>query len=144
MAEIIYRFPGSETVNPSPNIRWLSRNDLPLFNEHLTLCGQRNLEERNWNEIYEEGTIYCLLFADGVPTARACVEKYSDDAWEVADVRVAQAFRNRGFAYWVCSWVLGYILEHGKIATIRTEEDNNSMQRVIDKLGFVPATDKYN
>lgn len=34
-------------------------------------------------------------------------------------------------------FVLAYILEQGKAATIRTEEDNNSMQRVIEKLGLV-------
>ena len=139
MAEIIYRFSGTEAVKPVTNICWLTEKDFLIFNEHLSLCGQRNLEKDIWNAIYEERTIYCLLFADGVPVARACVEKYSDDAWEVADVRVARSFRNRGFAYDVCSWVLGYILEHGKIATIRTEEDNYPMQRVIKKLGFVPV-----
>lgn len=143
MPEIIYHFPGKEAKKPQSDIRWLSVNDLNIFNEHLSLCGQRSLDQSTWDEIYNEGTQYCVLFVDSVPAARACVEKYSADAWEVADVRVARPFRNRGLAFDVCSGVLQYILNHGKIATIRTEEDNTPMQRVIEKLGFVPTTGEY-
>ena len=139
MPEIIYHFPGKEAKKPRSNIRWLSVNDLNIFNEHLSLCGQGSLDQSTWDEIYNEGTQYCVLFVDSAPVARACVEKYSADAWEVADVRVARPFRNRGLAFDVCSGVLQYILDHGKIATIRTEEDNAPMRRVILKLGFVSA-----
>lgn len=143
MPEIIYHFPGKEAKKPRSNIRWLSVNDLNIFNEHLSLCGQGSLDQSTWDEIYNEGTQYCVLFVDSVPAARACVEKYSADAWEVADVRVARPFRNRGLAFDVCSCVLQYILDYGKTATIRTEEDNTPMQRVIEKLGFVPTTGEY-
>ena len=68
--------------------------------------------------------------------ARACVEKYSLNAWEVADVRTAAPYRARGYASAVCAFVLDYILAHGRTATIRTEADNVKMQRVIEKLGF--------
>ena len=78
------------------------------------------------------------MFENGIPVARACVEKYSNEAWEVADVRVVKSYRNKGFAYRVSLFVLKYILDNGKTATIRTEEDNYSMQRVISKLGFMP------
>lgn len=139
MPEIIYHFPGKEAKMPLSNIHWLSANDLTVFNEHLSLCDQRNLPQSLWDEIYNEGTMYCLLFVDGIPAARACVEKYSADTWEVADVRVVRPFRNRGLAFDVCSFVLLYILEQGKMATIRTEEDNFPMQRVIEKLGFDPV-----
>ncbi len=96
------------------------------------------MEQRIWDEVCEEGTLYCLLFEKGTPVARACVEKYSEEAWEIADVRVVKSFRNRGFACEVCSFVLQYILDNNKNATIRTEEDNYPMQRVIEKLGFIP------
>ena len=143
MPEIIYRFPGKGAKKPRSDIRWLSINDLNIFNEHLSLCGQGSLDQSTWDEIYDEGTQYCVLFVDSVPAARACVEKYSADAWEVADVRGARPFRNRGLAFDVCSGVLQYILDHGKIATIRTEEDNTPLQRVIEKLGFVPTRGEY-
>ncbi len=67
---------------------------------------------------------------------RACAEKYSQNAWEVADVRIAKSYRNQGYAYRLCHFVLSYILSQAKTATIRTEEDNFAMQRVIKKLGF--------
>lgn len=119
------------------NIRWLSRNDLEIFNHHLLICGQKTIAKDVWDQIYDDGTIYCLLFFERMPVARACVEKYSEEMWEIADVRVAKYWRNKGFAFKVCLFVLNYILKYNRTATIRTEEDNYSMQRVIEKLGFV-------
>ena len=138
MAEIIYQFLANQIEKTASEIRWITTNDLDQFNQHLTLCSQRNLEQNTWDTIYKEETIYCLLFENGIPVARACVEKYSDNAWEVADVRVVQSFRNRGFAREVCSFVLQYILDNNRNATIRTELDNEPMKRVIAKLGFTP------
>ena len=54
----------------------------------------------------------------------------------IADVRVAREYRNKGLAYNICSFVLEYILENKRIPTMRTEEDNYPMQKVISKLGF--------
>jgi len=141
LSEIIYIYRGKAIDSHPADIRWLKKDELDLFNEHLLLCGQRPLAREIWNKAYDEGTIYCLLFDEKLPVARACAEKYSDDRWEVADVRVAGDYRRRGFAHAVCVWVLNYILENAKIPTIRTEEDNYAMQRVIEKLGFCPCHD---
>ena len=138
MAEIVYQFVGSKAENNTWDIRWISRGELDLFNTHLSLCSQNLLKQGVWEKIYDEGTIYCLLFENGIPAARACVEKYSDEEWEIADVRVVKSHRNKGFAYEVSLFVLKYILDNNKNATIRTEEDNYPMQRVISKLGFIP------
>lgn len=118
------------------DIRWLSADEYSIFSTHLALCGQKPLPESVWAEIYEEGTIYCGLFVEERMVGRACVEKYSQNAWEVADVRVAKPYRNRGYAYRLGHFVLSYILSQGKTATIRTEGDNFAMQKVIEKLGF--------
>ena len=80
---------------------------------------------------------YCGLFVDGKMVARACVEKYSETAWEAGDVRCVSDYRNRGYTHQVCSFVLRYILSQDKIATIRTENDNIIMKKVIKNLGFV-------
>ena len=138
MAEIVYQFVGNKVENNTQSIRWILREELDLFNTHLSLCSQNILTQSVWEEIYDEGTIYCILFENGIPVARACVEKYSNEAWEVADVRVVKSHRNKGFAYEVSLFVLKYILDSNKKATIRTEEDNYPMQRVISKLGFMP------
>lgn len=137
MAVIIYKYNGKCEGHSNSDIRWLTVDDMEVFNEHLKLCGQRQLEQTKWIAIRNEAT-YCLLFENGVPVARACVERYSDDAWEVGDVRVVRDFRNRGFAYQVCAFVLQYVLENKKTPTMRTEEDNHPMRRVIEKLGFTP------
>ena len=117
-------------------IKWLSKEDLHVFNNHLAMCGQAAIDNTLWNAIFEEGTIYAGLFIDSKMVARACVEKYSNEAWEIADVRVAREYRNKGLAYNICSYVLEYILENKRIPTMRTEADNYPMQKVISKLRF--------
>lgn len=61
MAEIIYHYNGKLLKQDETDIRWLSRNDLEIFN-HLLMCGQKTLSKDAWNQIYDDGTIYCLLF----------------------------------------------------------------------------------
>ena len=135
--EILYALSQSTGgAGADPRVRWLGVDDYALFCEQLTLCGQRVLEKAKWDEIYSEETIYCGLFVDDIMVSRACVEKYSVNAWEVADVRTAKPYRGNGYAFQVCSFVLKYILDHGKTATMRTEEDNEKMKKVIAKLGF--------
>ena len=137
MAEIIYQYP-FETANPCKNssIRWLNGNDFDIFNDHLNSCGQRPISDAIWSKMQAAGTIYCGLFVGSEMVSRACVEKYSETKWEISDVRTVKCYRNRGFAFEVSIFILQYILAHNKIATIRTEEDNWAMQKVIAKLGF--------
>lgn len=141
MTEILYKYLSKEKreIDSSLCIKWLDKNELQNFNNHLELCGQAVIDNTLWDEIYDEGTIYAGLFVDGKMVARACVEKYSNEAWEIADVRVAQSFRNKGFAYNVCLYVLQYILKNGRLPTIRTKADNYAMQKVVSKLGFISA-----
>lgn len=136
MSEILYKYDGGRIDFNLANIRWIERNELELFNQHLELCGQKPLAQQIWDDAYDSGTIYCILFADHLPVARACVEKYSSKMWEVADVRVAKACQNRGLAYAVSVFVLNYILDNARVPTIRTESDNQPMLRVIEKNGF--------
>ena len=138
MAEILYMYEDDKSLYSDREPRWLGADELNTFNEHLALCGQKPLGQHIWDKIYAEGTMYCLIFEDGLPVARACVEKYSEAKWEVGDVRVANEYRNRGLAYDACVFVLNYILENGRHPTIRTEEDNIAMQRVIARMGFKP------
>jgi len=138
LAEIVFEHPGFFlNFEPSVDIRWLSAEDYDVFTEHLRLCGQQGIDRTVWQEICDDETTYCLLFSDKMPVARACVERYSQARWEVADVRVAREYRNRGYARAVCAFALQSIISNGRIATIRTEEDNTLMLRVINRLGFV-------
>lgn len=138
--EKVYYFPHpSVDETPAvPQVRWLKEDELDAFNLHLQRCGQKACSAEQWNAMVHDGTMYCGYFVDGQMIARAAVEKLSEEVWEVSDVRVAREFRNRGYAKQVCLNVLKYILENGKTATIRTEEDNMAMQRVIHALGFRP------
>ena len=114
--------------------------DFDLFCEHL----RERYPDRtvkiddclNWER---QGTVYCGLIKNGKMIARAAVEKYLKDKWETADVRVWRSERGKGYAKQICYFVTKFILENGKIATCRTEEDNLAMQRVIGALGFEKA-----
>lgn len=143
--ELLYQKAEAGGIGSSASdIRWLSVEDYPIFSAHLEACGQKPLSESRWAEVYREGIVYCGAFAGDIVgdivedkmIGRACVEKYSQNAWEIADVRVTKPYRNQEYAYRLCNFVLSYILSQGKIATIRTEEDNFPMRRVIEKLGF--------
>ena len=138
MAEELYKYCSNDTkeIDSLLCIRWLEKNECNVFNEHLEICGQSIIPTTLWNEIYEEGTIYAGLFVDDKMVARACVEKYSDDYWEVGDVRVAVPYRNQGYAHEICAYVLNYIVLQMKKPTMRTEESNVIMQHVIEDLGF--------
>ena len=92
MAEIQYKYRYTDkTYDKGYEIRWLSKEEYNIFSEHLRLCGQREISKEAWNQIYDAGTLYCALMIDGKMICRACVEKYSDDAWEIADVRTVRA-----------------------------------------------------
>ena len=138
MAEVLYKYLSSDSKggNSLLCIRWLEKNECNIFNEHLDLCGQAAIPAELWDEIYDEGTIYAGLFVNDKMVARACVEKYSDDCWEVGDVRVAVPSRNQGYAHEICAYVLNYIVLQMKKPTMRTEESNVIMQHVIEDLGF--------
>ncbi len=120
----------------SLNIRWLEQQDYIIFCEHLALCNQKAISNEVWLDIFQSGTMYCGVFVENKMVSRAAVEKYSADTWEVADVRTANAYRYQGYAKQSCLWVLNYILNNRKNATIRTEHDNFKMQSIINKLGF--------
>ncbi len=139
MAEIIYKYHAANiTIDRTLDIRWLSTNDYDSFIYHLKLCGRNPIDEKTWTSIYDQNIVYCGIFINDMMVARACVEKYSDMCWEIADVRVVKDYRNKGYATQICLFVLNYIISNWKSATIRTEEDNDCMQRVISHLGFLP------
>ena len=138
MAEIVYQYIGEKKERGFESYcRWLEESEHEVFCRHLELCEQKPVSVAVWKEIWQEEIEYSGLFIDDKMVARACIERYSEDYWEVADVRVVKAFRNRGYAYEICLFVMNKIIERGKIPTIRTEETNEAMKQVIRKLGFV-------
>ena len=140
MSELLFQFSGKpEKLNlntQSKYVRWLTVDDYSIFAHHLELCGQTPLCEETWREIYRNETIYCGMFEHETMIARACREIISSEQWEIADVRVVKEFRNQGCAFQICQFVLSYILLNNKTPTIRTEDTNYPMQKVIANLGF--------
>lgn len=141
-SEMLFRYT-SRTLPAlsTPQIRWLEPDERRLFNAHLRLCNQNTLSIKKWNDIVKTGIRYCGLFVDSKMVARACIEKLTDRYWEISDVRVAQEYRNRGYATAICGFAANEILSSNHVPTIRTEKDNAAMLRVIHKFGFLPFTD---
>ena len=137
--EILYLLERIESLPSFPqgtDIRWLAPEDYGVFIAHLALCGQNPLPREAWDRAYASGVRYCGLFAEETMAARASVEPLSDRVWEVADARTVQRLRGRGYAGRVCAFVARHILGQGRLASIRTEEDNLPMRAVIARLGF--------
>lgn len=136
METLYYTKSLNDSLLISQNIRWLTLDDYDIFCKHLKLCRQQPLQKEKWEEAYANGIVYCGLFDCENMISRACVEKYSQNAWEISDVRTAHQYRENGYAHQVCLFILKYILQQGKTATIRTEETNHAMKKVISDLNF--------
>jgi len=141
MAEIIYQLKQYTDAPHQSNIVWLAENDIDKLNEHLILAEQKPSKDDDWfKEMYQAGVArYCLLYHDGLPVARGAVEPLSEQVWEAADIRTAKAYRSKGFAKEILRFLSQYIIEHGKIASCRTEEDNEAMHNVIKSIGYKEA-----
>jgi len=137
MAEIIYHLTQYAAAPPQSNIVWLTAHDVVKFNEHLLLVGQTPSKESQFNTMVQVGGVrYCLLYHDGLAVARGAVEPLDNNVWEAADIRTAKAYRNRGFATEILRFLSQHIIEHGKIASCRTEEDNEAMRAIIEAIGY--------
>jgi len=148
--EILYQIDNIEKLAkfyPGKNveIRWIKLPD-DLYAVHLfskdrepDIVFDESALFESFQKWSENGCTYCAAFADGDIVAMAAVEKYSDDKWETADVRVMRSERGKNYAKQICYFVTKFILDNGRIATCRTEEDNIPMQKVIHSLGFIPC-----
>lgn len=130
-------------IKQAHEIRLIGINEFEIFNEHLKICKPRHkrlffkgVSAKDWESWCNEGTEYYLLFADNKPVARCAIERYSDTAWEAADVKTVPEYRNKGLSKEIVSVVTRKILEQGKIATCSTMPDNYAMLRVIEALGY--------
>ena len=140
MAEIIYHLKQYTAAPHQSNIVWLGENDMDKFNQHLVLVGQQPGRDDWLKEMHDTGIArYCLLYHDGLPVARGAVEPLNADVWEAADMRTAKAYHGRGFAKEMLRFLSQYIIQHGKIASCRTEADNDAMQAVIKSIGYREA-----
>lgn len=81
------------------------------------------------------GEYYQLLY-QGVPAAYGCIEKYSFEFWEAADIRTYEKYRGNGFGYKITAYLTNKIIECGKTATCRTLPENTAMNKIIKKCGY--------
>jgi RimJ/RimL family protein N-acetyltransferase len=146
--EILYQIDNIEILKKfypeqKSKIRWIKLPD-DLYALHLFSLDRKPdavFNEKESLEFFqkcnENGDIYCAIFAGERIVATAAVEKYSEDKWETGSVRVLRSERNKGYAKQICYFVTKFILDSGYTATCRTGEDNISMQKVINALGFI-------
>jgi predicted GNAT family acetyltransferase len=96
------------------------------------------MTSKDWQEVFDQGFRYCGIVQSGAIVALAAVWTYSSEAWELAAVQTDEAWRGRGYAKAVCSFVTAHILANGRVATCGTGADNIAMQRVAAAIGFRP------
>ncbi len=79
---------------------------------------------------------YYGLHDGGRMVAYGCIEKYSHEFWEAADIRVLKEHRGHGYGYAITAYITNLILAEGRTATCRTYSDNLAMWSVIRKCGY--------
>ncbi len=79
---------------------------------------------------------YYGVFAGDERTAYGCIEAYSYEFHEAADIHVAEKHRGKGYGYAITAYLTNRILADGRTATCRTLPDNAAMNRVIGKCGY--------
>ena len=99
--------------------------------DHIEIpnCDIRRLQTEFAGEYYQ-------LFCDDVAVARGCIEKYSYEFWEAADIKTYNDHRKHGFGYKITAYLTNLIIESGKTATCRTLPENAGMNRIIQKCGY--------
>ncbi|MCL2532208.1 MAG: GNAT family N-acetyltransferase [Oscillospiraceae bacterium] len=138
MAEVVYCLNAYVGEPCKSQVKWLGENDVAQLNAHLHLCEQSPMDESQFRALYQQNIArYCLLYIDGVPVARGAVERYSENTWEAADIRVARKYRGKGLAKEMLRFLSQHIIAYGKIATCRTQEDNVAMQKIIHAVGYI-------
>jgi len=120
---------------------FLEDEDYFDFNAHLRRCYLVPIGDDVRNAILTLDTEYFGLFVnDGTENrlvARACVERYSPDKWEISDVCVEGSYRDRGYEEMVVCAAAKYILANGRRPTMRAYENDRALIRVIANTGFV-------
>ena len=115
--------------------------DYYVFNAHLMRCYLIPIGDDVRNAILTLDTEYFGLFVDDGGgarlVARASVERYSPDKWEVADVCAEPAYRRRGYEEMVVSAAAKFIFANGRMPTMRAYPDDRALIRVIANTGFV-------
>lgn len=79
---------------------------------------------------------YYQLYVDGIPAARGCIEHYSFEFREAADIRTEKEFCGRGYGTLITAYLTDRIVSSGKTATCRTLPENIAMNRVIEECGY--------
>jgi RimJ/RimL family protein N-acetyltransferase len=93
-----------------------------------------------WIQARADGYRYCGAFVGKTIISIGAEYRYSEPAWMVAAVRTATAFRRKGHAKGVVSFVTAHILDAGRVATCCTAENNAAMIRTAESVGFRKGT----
>ena len=109
-------------------------DEVIFFTRHPSGIDLHGLDIRPLDLGFEEP--YYQLYIDEIPVARGCIEHYSFEFWEAADIRTEKEFRGRGYGTLISAYLTDKIVSSGKTATCRTLPENAAMNRIIQKCGF--------
>lgn len=130
-----------DTFYPSliADVRWLDWEGDSELARALWNSQGGTYSDKEWEELWSgaraEGYRYCAVLEGCAIASRAAEWRYSDEAWEVAAVYTAPAFRQRGYAKSVVSFVTAHILKASRLATCHTDANNLAMARTAEAVG---------
>ncbi len=79
---------------------------------------------------------YYQLYLNDTPAARGCIERYSHEFWEAADIKTFPPCRNQGCGRAITAYLTNKIITSGKTATCRTLPENKAMTKIITSCGY--------
>jgi RimJ/RimL family protein N-acetyltransferase len=122
-------------------VRWLDwENDYPLAAAYWPK--EYPLMPADWQQNRADGFRYCAIIEQAAIAALAAVWAYSETHWEVAAVSTAPAARQKGYGTAVVCFATAYILDHGRKATILTDETNVAMRKTAERVGFYRSDER--
>ncbi len=118
-------------------VRWLDKEaDYELARWHWEQCNSP-LSRSTWLKAHEFGYEYAAILEEGKAVSIAGVWRFSEDAWDVAAVGTLPAWRRKGYARQVVSFITETILRAGRLATCSTDETNMAMIATAKSVGFL-------
>lgn len=134
-----------KVLKQEEEIIYFTRDPLTAWQGDSTPCRQKDMASagdgpfvsiREWYTEDNGEIEYFQLYAEDKPAARGCIERYSYEFWEAADIKTYEGYRNRGFAFMITAYLTNKIVAAGKTATCRTLPHNEYMRCVIEKCGY--------
>jgi len=117
-------------------VRWITDDDHKAITEPFRKWQDRGWTLEEFQQLREEGYLYCGVFLDGRICSIAGLWKRAEDVWEVIAVGTREEYMRQGMAKSCVYFIADYILQNRKAASYTARESNIASVRTAQSVGF--------